>query len=52
MFEPWFTTKAPGRGTGLGLWLCRDIVEGLGGRIGFESGPSGTTFEVVLPTAI
>jgi two-component system C4-dicarboxylate transport sensor histidine kinase DctB len=51
MFEPWFTTKAPGRGSGLGLWLSREIVADLGGRIGFESGPAGTTFEVVLPAA-
>jgi signal transduction histidine kinase len=49
IFDPWFTTKAPGRGTGLGLWLCREIVEGLGGRIGVESGPEGTTSEVALP---
>jgi len=49
LFEPYFTTKPPGKGTGLGLPICREIVEGMGGRLTCESGPGGTTFTIVLP---
>lgn len=38
-------------GTGLGLAISRAIVERLGGRIGFETGPDGTTFYFELPDA-
>lgn len=51
IFTPFFTTKRPGEGTGLGLDLCRRIVERHGGRIGFESRPGRTTFWVRLPAA-
>ncbi len=48
IFEPLFTTKPSG--TGLGLPLCRDIVEQHGGTIAVRSTPNvGTTFTVVLP---
>ncbi len=48
--EAFFSTKAPGRGTGLGLFVTRGIVEGLGGSLALEeSGPSGSTFLVRLP---
>ena len=50
LFEPFFTTKPPGVGTGLGLPLCRGIIEEHGGRICVESQPGqGTVFRVVLP---
>ncbi len=53
IFEPFFTTKPAGEGTGLGLSLCRAIVEEHGGTITVESGRPGrgTTFVISLPVA-
>jgi two-component system, NtrC family, sensor kinase len=51
IFEPFFTTKEAGLGSGLGLDICRKIVEKHSGRIWFESRPGRTTFHVSLPTA-
>ena len=49
LFEPYFSTKPVGKGTGLGLYVCRELVTEMGGRIGFETGASGTVFHVELP---
>jgi CheY-like chemotaxis protein/anti-sigma regulatory factor (Ser/Thr protein kinase) len=52
LFEPFFTTKPAGVGTGLGLYVCRDIVSSLGGEIEFESAEGrGSVFRVSLPPA-
>ena len=49
-FEPLFTTKPAGLGTGLGLPLCKAIAAGHGGSIELDSAPGrGTTVNVVLP---
>lgn len=46
--EPFFTTKPPGRGLGLGLFLVRVFAERLGGSLGLESS-TGTVATLVLP---
>jgi len=48
--EPFFTTRAPGEGMGLGLFLARSLVERLGGTLSLSSRPGhGTTARMVLP---
>jgi signal transduction histidine kinase/CheY-like chemotaxis protein len=50
IFEPFFTTRSAGRGLGLGLTVCRDIVAALDGEIVIDSVVGeGTTVRVVLP---
>jgi PAS domain S-box-containing protein len=50
IYEPFFTTKEPGCGTGLGLSVCHQVITQHGGRILVSSIPNeGATFTVVLP---
>jgi signal transduction histidine kinase len=52
MFKPFFTTKGE-TGTGLGLWVSREIAERYGGTIRFRTNSGtqrhGTVFSVLLP---
>ena len=49
IFEPFFTTKPAGEGSGLGLDICKKIIEKHQGKIEVESQPGRTTFRVWLP---
>jgi len=49
IFEPFFTTKPQGEGTGLGLHICKQIIDKHQGLISAESEPGNTTFTVSLP---
>jgi signal transduction histidine kinase len=52
IFEPFFSTKAPGEGVGLGLAVCHRIIERLGGGLVVEAPAGrGATFRIVLPAA-
>jgi PAS domain S-box-containing protein len=50
IFELFYSTKPPGKGTGLGLPICQNIVQKLGGKISFQSKAGvGTTFTIHIP---
>ena len=50
LFEPFYTTKAPGDGVGLGLAISSSIVKDLGGRLTARNSESGgAVFELTLP---
>lgn len=50
IFQPFFTTRSESEGTGLGLFVCRDIVHEHGGQIEARSKPGeGSSFRITLP---
>lgn len=49
IFEPFFTTKQHGEGMGLGLDICRRIIEAHEGTIEVETRPGQTEFRIILP---
>ncbi|MGC2325001.1 MAG: PAS domain S-box protein, partial [Terriglobales bacterium] len=52
LFEPFFSTKGE-KGTGLGLWVSRSLVEKHGGRLQVRSAPGvGTAFSIFLPASV
>ena len=52
VFDLFYTTKPPGKGTGLGLPICQNILRQLGGEVTFVSeANAGTTFTVRIPVS-
>jgi C4-dicarboxylate-specific signal transduction histidine kinase len=51
VFEAYYTSKADTQGTGLGLALCRDLSQDLGGYLKLTSSPGATVFNLWLPLA-
>jgi|GEM_PF-421493 len=53
IFEPFYSTKGTGKGTGIGLAVVYGIVEGHGGRIHVESAPGkGSAFRIYMPAVL
>lgn len=52
IFDIFYTTKLAGQGTGIGLAICKSIVEMHGGELNFASRAGDTTFTVSIPVAV
>jgi signal transduction histidine kinase len=53
IFDPFYTTKGEGEGTGLGLFVSRNLIEELDGSLTVHSLPGeGTTFTVLFPPLV
>ena len=51
IFEPFMTTKEPGKGTGLGLAVSARLIDGMSGTIQASNGEHGARFKVLLPAS-
>jgi two-component system, NtrC family, sensor kinase len=51
IFEPFMTTKEPGKGTGLGLAVSARLIDGMDGTIRARNTDSGALFTIMLPAA-
>lgn len=52
IFEPYFTTKEQGKGTGIGLYMSKTIVEGhMQGKLLVRNGDEGAVFTIIIPTS-
>jgi len=51
IFEPYFTTRDQAKGTGLGLYMSKLIMEHMGGTLSVRNGEEGAVFTVALPLA-
>ena len=50
VFDPFYTTKSTGKGTGLGLWISYSIIEKMGGKLALQSKEGqGAAFTITLP---
>ncbi|MBL0095508.1 MAG: HAMP domain-containing histidine kinase [Bacteroidetes bacterium] len=49
IFLPFFTTRPPGKGVGLGLSISHQIITAYGGQLLYEKDNEGTKFKVILP---
>jgi signal transduction histidine kinase len=49
VFEPYFTTKEQGKGTGIGLYMSQAIIKNMGGKIDVRNLEKGAEFQIVLP---
>jgi two-component system, NtrC family, sensor kinase len=53
IFDPFYTTKSAGKGTGLGLWVSHSIIDKMSGRISVKNNADkGATFTVEIPIVI
>ena len=53
IFDPFYTTKESGKGTGLGLWVSHSIISKMGGNIQVKNNPDkGAVFTVEIPIVI
>ena len=53
IYDPFFTTKRPGGGSGLGLTICLGVIKDHGGRIEVQTQEgAGATFKIMLPAAV
>ena len=51
LFEAYYTTKESGKGSGLGLYLSKQILDSGGAKLEFTTGDEGTTFVITVPAA-